>query len=96
VAIGRRRSKGRISRRRSGSLSSAGLHTDTAAAGVSAEVTIARDLNKPYFLLAWIQGQDKQESPELRFLRGGTRLYKWDLGQFEGRSSAGPTAKALA
>lgn len=50
-----------------------GEYTHTAA-GVSAEIEIAQELNKPYFLL---QGRPDKTCTKPRSARSGDKIYKW-------------------
>jgi hypothetical protein len=64
--------KGRISRANQVAVI-CGLHTDKAT-GVAAEVTIAQDLNKPYFLLA---GYKDETNKKPATALAADKMYKW-------------------
>ena len=56
-----------------------GQHTDKAS-GVSAEITIARELNKPYFLL---QGYRKKKCVRPKGAKSTDKMYTWTWNNLE-------------
>lgn len=51
-----------------------GEHTDTAA-GVSAELTITQEKNKPYFLL---HGRSEKQCKKPRAAKQSNKIYAWN------------------
>ena len=56
-----------------------GQHTDKAS-GVSAEITIARELDKPYFLL---RGYKKRKCVKPKSAKSSDKMYNWTWKKLE-------------